>query len=99
MAGTDLQVFPVFKYQMPDERREFHKIRPASHTLLSVNCLYQMNTAERKGLFYEVEAGEEINAVEVGRVQSFGSFFRNRDKHRSFAILQNCRAYNSQAKA
>jgi hypothetical protein len=34
---------------MPDERREFHKIRPASHTLLSVNCLYQINTAERKG--------------------------------------------------
>src|SRR5690242_2712303 len=36
---------------MPDERREFHKIRPASHTLLSVNCLYQMNTAECKGVF------------------------------------------------
>jgi hypothetical protein len=36
---------------MPDERREFHKIRPASHTLLSVNCLYQMNAAERKGVF------------------------------------------------
>jgi hypothetical protein len=51
VAGTDLQVLPVFKYQMPDERREFHKIRPASHTLLSVNCLYQMNAAERKGVF------------------------------------------------
>ena len=36
---------------MPDERREFHKIRPASHTLLSVNCLYQMNAAKRKGVF------------------------------------------------
>jgi predicted nucleic acid-binding protein len=36
---------------MPDERREFHKIRPASHTLLSVNCLYQINTAEGKGVF------------------------------------------------
>jgi hypothetical protein len=36
---------------MPDERREFHKIRPASHTLLSVNCLYQMNMGKRKGLF------------------------------------------------
>src|ERR1700681_3635693 len=36
---------------MPGERREFHKIRPASHTLLSVNCLYQMNAAERKGVF------------------------------------------------
>src|SRR6266849_7767304 len=36
---------------MPDERREFHKIRPASHTLLSVNCLYQMNAAGRKGVF------------------------------------------------
>jgi hypothetical protein len=34
---------------MPDERREFHKIRPASHTLLSVNCLYQMNMEKRKG--------------------------------------------------
>jgi hypothetical protein len=34
---------------MPDERREFHKIRPASHTLLSVNCLYQMNDGKRKG--------------------------------------------------
>jgi hypothetical protein len=54
VAGTDLQVFPVFKYQMPDERREFHKIRPASHTLLSVNCLYQMNAAERKGVFTKV---------------------------------------------
>jgi len=36
---------------MPDERREFHKIRPASHTLLSVNCLYQMNMEKRKGVF------------------------------------------------
>ena len=36
---------------MPDERREFHKIRPASHTLLSVNCLYQMNAPKRKGVF------------------------------------------------
>ena len=36
---------------MPDERREFHKIRPASHTLLSVNCLYQMNAEKRKGVF------------------------------------------------
>ena len=36
---------------MPDERREFHKIRPASHTLLSVNCLYQMNMEKRKGMF------------------------------------------------
>jgi hypothetical protein len=34
---------------MPDVRREFHKIRPASHTLLSVNCLYQMNAGKRKG--------------------------------------------------
>jgi hypothetical protein len=34
---------------MPDERREFHKIRPTSHTLLSVNCLYQMNMEMRKG--------------------------------------------------
>jgi hypothetical protein len=51
VAGANLQDFPVFRYQMPDERREFHKIRPASHTLLSVNCLYQMNAAERKGVF------------------------------------------------
>ena len=36
---------------MPDERREFHKIRPASHTLLSVNYLYQMNMEKRKGVF------------------------------------------------
>lgn len=36
---------------MPDERREFHKIRPASHTLLSVNYLYQMNAPGRKGVF------------------------------------------------
>jgi hypothetical protein len=36
---------------MPDERREFHNIRPASHTLLSVNYLYQMNTEKRKGVF------------------------------------------------
>lgn len=35
---------------MPDERREFHNIRPASHTLLSVNCLYQMNGGKRKGV-------------------------------------------------
>jgi hypothetical protein len=42
---------------MPDERREFHKIRPASHTLLSVNCLYQMNTAERKGVFTKLGLG------------------------------------------
>jgi len=42
---------------MPDERREFHKIRPASHTLLSVNYLYQMNMEKRKGGVYEVEAG------------------------------------------
>src|SRR5271169_3059786 len=28
---------------MPDARRELQTIRPASHTLLSVNCLYQMN--------------------------------------------------------
>jgi hypothetical protein len=35
---------------MPDERREFHKIRPTSHTLLSVNCLYQMNIEKRKGV-------------------------------------------------
>ena len=48
MAGTDLQELPVFSL-MPDERREFHKIRPASHTLLSVNCLYQMNMEKRKG--------------------------------------------------
>jgi hypothetical protein len=45
---------------MPDERREFHKIRPASHTLLSVNCLYQMNTAERKRVF-----------TKLGRVTNF----------------------------
>ena len=38
---------------MPDERREFHKIRPTSHTLLSVNCLYQMNREKRKGVFTE----------------------------------------------
>ena len=36
---------------MPDERREFHKIRPASHTLLSVHCLYQMNAGKRKWVF------------------------------------------------
>ena len=34
---------------MPDDRREFHKIRPTSHTPLSVNCLYQMNAEKRKG--------------------------------------------------
>ena len=50
MAGTDLQELPVSNL-MPDERREFHKIRPASHTLLSVNCLYQMNMEKRKGMF------------------------------------------------
>ena len=43
---------------MPDERREFHKIRPASHTLLSVNCLYQINAAERKGGVYEIGSDE-----------------------------------------
>ena len=42
---------------MPDERREFHKIRPASHTLLSVNCLYQMNAPERKGVFTKLSRG------------------------------------------
>src|SRR5712692_2870262 len=51
VAGIDLQDFPVSKYQMPDERREFHKIRPASHTLLSVNAVSLKNTAERKGVF------------------------------------------------
>jgi hypothetical protein len=50
VAGTDLQELPVFNL-MPDERREFHKICPASHTLLSVNCLYQMNIEKRKGMF------------------------------------------------
>jgi hypothetical protein len=48
VAGTDLQELPVFSL-MPGKRREFHKIRPASHTLLSVNCLYQMNMEKRKG--------------------------------------------------
>jgi len=34
---------------MPDKRRELHTISPASHTLLSVDCLYQMTAAECKG--------------------------------------------------
>ena len=45
---------------MPDERREFHKICPASHTLLSVNCLYQMNTAERKRVFTKLGRGHQF---------------------------------------
>ena len=44
---------------MPDERREFHTIRPASHTLLSVNCLYQMNMEKRKGMFTKWVRGSE----------------------------------------
>jgi hypothetical protein len=50
VAGTDLQELTC-SCLMPDERREFHKIRPTSHTLLSVNCLYQMNMEKRKGMF------------------------------------------------
>jgi hypothetical protein len=50
VAGTDLQELTC-SCLMPDERREFHKIRPTSHTLLSVNCLYQMNMEKRKGVF------------------------------------------------
>ena len=59
MAGTDLQELPVFNL-MPDERREFHTIRPASHTLLSVNCLYQMNAPERKGVFTKLRRGGAV---------------------------------------
>jgi hypothetical protein len=46
---------------MPDERREFHKIRPASHTLLSVNCLYQMNEEKRKGVFTKLRLERSSN--------------------------------------
>ena len=54
---------------MPDERREFHKIRPASHTLLSVNCLYQMNAPETQGNVYEVEAGNGTEQSDNGPTQ------------------------------
>jgi hypothetical protein len=42
---------------MPDETREFHKYDRLSHTLLSVNCLYQMNGGGCQGEVYEVGAG------------------------------------------
>jgi hypothetical protein len=48
---------------MPDERREFHKIRPASHTLLSVNCLYQMNMEKRKGVFTKLGRGRDCSST------------------------------------
>ena len=53
VAGTDLQELTC-SCLMPDERREFHKIRPTSHTLLSVDCLYQMNAEKRKGEIWSV---------------------------------------------
>jgi hypothetical protein len=42
---------------MPDARREFHKIRPASHTVLSVDCLYQMERDERKEMLTKLSPG------------------------------------------
>ena len=48
---------------MPDERREFHKIRPASHTLLSVNCLYQMNMEKRKWVFTKLRRRMGMSSV------------------------------------
>jgi len=57
---------------MLDERREFHKIRPASHTLLSVNCLYQMNAAESKGGVYKVGTWSSVWIETQGPLTSFG---------------------------
>ena len=76
MAGTDLQELPVFSL-MPDERREFHKIRPASHTLLSVNCLYQMNAEKRKGVFTKLGQLRPPAHLADGRATFFHNGFRD----------------------
>jgi hypothetical protein len=76
---------------MPDERREFHKIRPASHTLLSVNCLYQMNMEKRKGVFTKLGRGRDYSSTR----QTAPSFMPRtstdfvKDKNQQFSLFCN----------
>jgi putative transposase len=75
---------------MPDERREFHNIRPASHTLLSVNCLYQMNTEKRKGVFTKLRR-------EVGLTEQFASDTQRCDGRHSIAAFSPTKIISREA--